>query len=469
MTAAPGVHPVATGVDVVVVETPSLGDRSYLLVSGATAAVIDPQRDVDRIEQVVHDRGLTLSLVLETHVHNDYVSGGLELARRWDAEYVVPGHGLRVERTQPRDGDLLAVGDAVVRAVHTPGHTPDHMSYVVSDGAEPLAVFTGGSMLFGTVGRTDLLGADLADQLTRAQHRSARRLAEELPQATAVLPTHGFGSFCSSAATSGATRSTIADERRTNLALTEPDVDTFVSALLDGLTAYPTYYRHMATLNTSGPAAVDLSPAPGVDAVAIGRRIAAGEWVVDLRSRTAYAHGHLTGTVNLEVGDSFATYLGWTLPWGTPVTLVSNEAADVAEAQRQMVRIGIDRPAGAASGGVESWADGGELTSYLSVKFPELARARTEPGVVILDVRRDDEWAAGHIDGATHIPLHDLEARVDEVPPGTVWVHCGSGYRAAVAASLLDRAGRSVVAVDDDWDAAARCPDLPLSGRADRR
>ena len=279
------------------------------------------------------------------------------------------------ERTGAADGSEFSVGDLVVRAVHTPGHTPTHLSYVVLEDGRPRAAFTGGSMLFGTVGRTDLVGARETDELTRAQFHSVRRLADELPAEVGVHPTHGFGSFCSSTSTSGADASTIGDERRSNLALTSDDEDSFVETLLGGLTAHPCYYAHMAPINRAGPSEVDLSAPEPVDPVEIRRRIAAGEWVVDLRSRTAFASGHLAGTLNLEVGDSFATFLGWTLPWGTPVTLVGDTSDDVAEAQRQMVRIGIDRPAGAAHGGVDTWSDAGDVRSYRLATFDELAGA----------------------------------------------------------------------------------------------
>ncbi len=289
-----------------------------------------------------------------------------------------------------------------------------------------------------------------------------RRLAE-LPDAVGVHPTHGFGSFCSSASSSGSDASTIGQERQSNLALTLDDEDAFVERLLSGLTAYPRYYAHMATINQQGPAPVDLTVPEPVDPVELRRRVRAGERVVDLRSRRAFAGAHLAGTVNLEVDDSFATYLGWTLPWGTPVTLVGDTAQQVGEAQRQMVRIGIDRPAGAAAGGLASWAAGGEIRSYRTATFAELTDAVSQRAVVVLDVRRDDEWAQGHIDAAVHIPLHDLEGRRAEVPDGEVWVHCASGYRASLAASLLDRAGRTVVAIDDEWAAAAKQDALSIS------
>ena len=443
--------------EIITIETPALGDRSYILVDGDVAAVVDPQRDIDRLVSVLDERGLRLTHVFETHIHNDYVTGGLELARRTGAKYVLAAEDdVAYERTGASDGDEFSVGGMLVRAVHTPGHTSTHMSYVVSHGGAPVAVFTGGSMLYGTVGRTDLINADATEALTRAQFHSVRRLADELPGDVGVHPTHGFGSFCSSASSSGSEASTIGQERESNLALTLDDEDAFVEQLLAGLTAYPRYYAHMAGINREGPSPVDLSAPEPVDPVEVRRRIHAGEWVVDLRSRAAFARGHLAGTVNLEVGDSFATYLGWTLRWGTPVTLVGDTAEQVAEAQRQLVRIGIDRPAGGADGGIDTWGAGGELRSYRTATFAELAGASADDTTVVLDVRRDDEWAESRVDGAVHIPLHDLERRLDDVPDGEVWVHCASGYRASIAASLLDRAGRAVVAIDDEWATASK-------------
>jgi rhodanese-related sulfurtransferase len=271
-----------------------------------------------------------------------------------------------------------------------------------------------------------------------------------------VLPTHGFGSFCSSAETSDTDHSTIAEERRTNIALTTGDEERFVTEILGGLTAYPRYYAHMAPRNRQGPAAVDLSPPEPVDPVELRRRIHAGEWVVDLRDRRAFARSHLAGTVNVEIGDSFVTYLGWTIRWGTPVTLVGDTAEEVAEAQRQLVRIGIDRPAGAATGGPSVWGAGGDLRSYRSATFDELAGEGLDD-VVVLDVRRHDEHDEGHVAGAVHIPLDELEDRMDDVPADRpVWVHCATGFRASIAASLVDRSGRTVVVLHDDWDAAPR-------------
>lgn len=249
-----------------------------------------------------------------------------------------------------------------------------------------------------------------------------------------------------------------------NIALTTDDESELVETLLSGLTAYPRYYAHMAPRNRQGPPPVDLSPPEPVEPVELRRRIHAGEWVVDLRDRKAFAQSHLAGTINVEIGDSFVTYLGWTIRWGTPVSLVGGTAGEVAEAQRQLARIGIDRPAGAAIGRLDNWAAGGRLRSYRSATFSELA-AEQSGGLTVLDVRRHDEWDAGHLDGAMHIPLDELEERMDEVPvEGPVWVHCASGFRASIAASLLDRAGRDVVAVHDEWAEVAKHGSLAIKG-----
>jgi hydroxyacylglutathione hydrolase len=441
--------------EVVTIETPGLGDRSYLIHDGESAVVIDPQRDIDRVLQAAAAARTRVTHVLETHIHNDYVTGGLALARATGAAYVVAsGEDVDFSRTAVRDGDQVTAGTLTLTALATPGHTPGHLSYVLSEGAAgQVAVFTGGSMLFGAVGRTDLIGPDQTERLTHAQYRSVRRLASELPDQVAVYPTHGFGSFCSATPTSG-TASTIGAERRANIALTSEE-DAFVTDLIAGLTAYPTYYAHMGAANRHGPAAPDLTAPRPAGPDELRRRIEAGEWVVDLRQRRAFAAGHLSGSISVELGDPFATYLGWTIPWGTPLTLIGDSAQQVTDAQRQLARIGIDRLEAAAAGPVGDLA-GGRVSSYRVCGFEALAASWGHDGQVVLDVRRPDEWRAGHLADATHIPFWELEQRTAEVPAGEVWVHCASGFRAAIGASLLDRAGRRVVHIDDDWDRAAQ-------------
>ncbi|MFD7624040.1 rhodanese-like domain-containing protein [Streptomyces sp. NPDC059802] len=449
------------------IETAGLGNRSYLAGGQRSAVVVDPPRDIDRVIAAAARRGVRIALVVETHLHNDYVTGGLELARVTGARYLVPAAArVAFARVPVSDGDVTPVDDGLaLRALATPGHTPHHTSYVLAEEGRDVAAFTGGSLLIGSVGRPDLVEPRLTAELARAQHASAHRLADELADAVPVLPTHGFGSFCSSSQAEGSA-TTIGDERERNDALVK-DVDTFVADLLAALDDVPAYYAHMGPANAAGPAPLDLTPPDPADAEEIARRLAAGEWVVDLRSRVAFAEGHVAGSFNFEGEGRLATYLAWLIPWGKPVTLLASTATDIADAQRELSRVGMSRPVAAATGGPEDWA--GTATALRSSRrsdFAGLAAARERgEDPVVLDVRRDSEHRAGAVTGAVHIPLHELPKRLGEVPPGVVWVYCAGGTRAAIAASMLDAAGREVVAVDDGFGAAAQaglCPTVPV-------
>jgi hydroxyacylglutathione hydrolase len=432
--------------EVITIETGSLGDRSYIAHDGTTAIVVDPPRDIDRIESQLTARGLRLELILETHVHNDYVSGGLTLSRTTSSTYAhAQAETLHFDHQPITPGERLAVGDMDVEVVATPGHTEHHLAYVVRVTDQPPVAFTGGSLLYGTVGRTDLVDAELTDELTRQQHRSTRALADRLPDDACIYPTHGFGSFCASAGSGDDSDGTLATERRVNLALTIDDEDQFVERLVSGLTAYPAYYAHMAPINRAGGVAIDLSPPALVEPTELARRIHSGEWVVDLRQRKLFANEHLTGTIGIELADDFATYLGWLIPWGMPLTLLADTADQIHDAQRQLARIGI--------GGINHWGDTTQRSSYPVEPFAALAHAGDE--TVVLDVRRDDEYDTSHLDNAVHIPLDTLTNRIDEVPNGDVWVHCASGFRASIAASILDRAGHTITLIDDDYDHAS--------------
>jgi glyoxylase-like metal-dependent hydrolase (beta-lactamase superfamily II)/rhodanese-related sulfurtransferase len=437
-------------------ELEGLGNRSYLVGGLGFAAVVDPPRDIDRVVAAAVRRGVRIAYVLETHLHNDYVSGGLELARVTGARYLVPaGAAVAFARTPVADGETVTVDEGLVlRALATPGHTPHHTSYILEEGGRGVAAFTGGSLLIGSVGRPDLVEPRLTAQLARAQHASAHRLADELDDDVRVLPTHGFGSFCSSSQSEGEA-TTIGAERKTNDALTK-DVDTFVGDMLAGLEDVPAYYAHMGPVNAAGPAPVDLTPPQSADAAQIAARLAAGEWIVDLRNRVAFAQGHVAGAFNFEGEGKLATYLAWLIPWGKPVTLLAETSDQVADAQRELARVGIDRPAAAATGTPDHWVGEGErLASFPRARFADLAAVREQGDhVVVLDVRRDSERANGFVHGSVHVPIHELRGRLAEVPPGVVWVHCAGGMRAAIAASLLDAVGRDVVAVDDGFEAA---------------
>jgi hydroxyacylglutathione hydrolase len=446
-----------TTMQVTIIETSGLGDRSYVVTDGGTAVVIDPQRDIDRVLSAVGDARITL--VLETHVHNDYVTGGLELSQTVGAEYVVPeGENLGYPAHRVVDGDTIESGPIALRVIHTPGHTRHHVSYELRDeSGDVVGVFTGGSLLFGSTGRTDLVDESETEALTRAQYRSVRRIADELPDRTEVYPTHGFGSFCSASSVDDDS-STIGEQRRSNPALTN-DEQEFVDKLLAELSAYPAYYAHMGVINSEGPAAVDLSLPKPVQAEELRRRLESGEWVVDLRHRVAFAAGHLKGSLGFELSGSFVTYLGWLHPWGTPLTLIGEDEGQIADARRELARIGVDDIAGAAD--VEVVRDAAEARAYRVADFAALAAAIGSGEVTVLDVRQSDEFADSHIGGASNIPLHELIDRVSELPDGEVWVHCASGYRASIAASILDRHGRDVVLIDDEF---GKAEDLNLIG-----
>ncbi len=459
------------GATFVAIDTPSLGDRSYLAHDGEVGVVVDPQRDIDRVISLADEEGVRITHVFETHIHNDYVTGGLALARATGAAYHVnAADDVAYDRTPIDDGDVVEVSATLrVRAIATPGHTFTHLSYALEAAPaagspfETVGVFTGGSLLFGATGRPDLLGAEHTDALVHLQYASAHRLSRELPGHAHVLPTHGFGSFCSAGSTGGTTASTIEAERRGNPALTQ-DEQRWVADTLAGLDDHPAYYAHMATANSEGPSAVHLEAPAAADKQTLAARIDAGEWVVDLRDRTAFAAGHVTGTLNFGLDGQFATYLGWLIPWGTPLTLLASSPQQVAEAQRELVRIGIDRLEGAATGEPEEWTDR-PLGEFTRARFADLAHVRHHRHVEVLDVRRESEHRAAAIEGAVNIPLHDLLGRLDDVPGGEVWVHCAGGYRASIAASVLAARGRRVVAVDDSFDRAA-ASGLPLAQAA---
>jgi rhodanese-related sulfurtransferase len=270
-----------------------------------------------------------------------------------------------------------------------------------------------------------------------------------------LYPTHGFGSFCA-ASQSSAQSSTIGAERRANPVLTL-DEQAFVETLLAGLDAWPAYYAHMGPANLAGPGEPDLSPPRRASADQLRRRIEAGEWVVDLRGRVAFATGFLPGSLSFPLDGSFASYLGWTIPWGTPVTLLGETPEQVTQAQRELVRIGIERPEAAATGQPADWSGGLPLATLRLAKFGDLAAASrrsagngTDP-LVVLDVRQRLEWESGHLAGAVHIPLDRLAGRMAGIPPGDLWVHCHSGYRASAAASLLAASGRAATCVNDEF------------------
>ncbi len=455
--------------DLEIVLTQGLGNATYLLASDGEAVVVDPPRDAWRVTEVADARGWRLTHVVETHVHNDYLSGALELRADRRTTIVAPARGrYAFEHRGADEGDVVEVGGLRLVARATPGHTPEHLAWeVIPDGADrPSAVLTGGSLLVGSAGRTDLLGADATDGLTRAQFDTLRLLAA-MPDDVAVLPTHGAGSFCTAGPVGGERTSTIGQERRMNPLFAAADEAAFRTALLGGLGAYPTYYGDMAPINRAGPVVLG-RPAtpPHLDAAGFAAAIAGGARVVDGRSRTEFAAAHLPGSLNIELGDSFASYVGWFVPFGAPVALVLPEplGETLEAATVQLFRIGYDRVVGALTGGVATVAaSGGRLDDYPTTTIETLhADAIAGRNAYALDVREPHEWREeGEAPGAMRIPLGDLLGQLASIPhDAPVTVMCRSGARASIAASLLDAAGIDVRLV-----ARGGVPDWP-GGRA---
>jgi glyoxylase-like metal-dependent hydrolase (beta-lactamase superfamily II)/rhodanese-related sulfurtransferase len=451
--------------DLEVFITPELGDASYLIASGDEAALVDPQRDAWRFLAVAERRGWRVRHVLETHVHNDYVSGAHEVRAATGARLVVPARGgYMFEHTPADEGTELRLGDVTLTARATPGHTPEHLAWDVGDGeaGAPFAVFSGGSLLVGSSGRTDLLGEAKAAELTPAQFQSLRRLAE-LPDVTQVLPTHGAGSFCSAGPPSSDRTTTIGAERLGNAAFGASSLPAFEAIALGSLGRYPAYYERMAPLNRAGvPVVGRLPEVQALDPDTVERAVMAGATIVDARSRAAFAKAHIPGSLNIELGSPLSGYVGWLLPFDSPVILNAAAEPDLREAVTQLFRIGWSAIRGSVAGGVDAWAATGRpVRTYDEISLDDL-RAEIATGAKphVLDVRQPVEWRDGTIPGADTIFVSDLPTRLAELEADDeLTIVCKSGQRSAIAASLLDGAGVKVRFVGvggvPDWEQTA--------------
>ncbi len=446
-------------IEVVGFEAAGLGDRSYLVHDGEVAVVVDPQREQERYLAEAQALGVSITHVFETHIHNDYVSGGLGLARHAGASYVLPEGedlGFAKECSTVGDGAEVATGTIKVLALATPGHAPHHLSYLLTSqtGARSY-VCTGGSVLPNGVGRTDLLGEERADELAAAQWHSVRRLLSQLDNGTEVLPTHGFGSFCSASPGSGAEGATltVALERQRNPAV-RTALEDFVRTLRQERPPVPSYYRYMAPINRTGAGTPRYQPTGRLDVTDLDRWLATGSVVADLRPRRAFAAGHRQGALNIELGDSLTTYFGWAVPFEAPYALIACSYEEVQRSRRLLARIGRELVSGFV---LASDLDLERANHYRVATFGDLAAAvHRDEEPLVLDVRHHAEWGAGHLVRARHIPLPDLEAQKHSLPPGRpIWAHCGTGPRAAVAASQLSAWGMNPVLVDDLFERAA--------------
>jgi hydroxyacylglutathione hydrolase len=427
--------------DVIPVVDDGLGNTSWLVdLADGRALVVDASRDLRAVHAAARQRGVAVAYAADTHLHADFVTGAVDLAAG-GAQLLASAAGERTYGHRGlREGDEVDLGGLTLRALGTPGHTDEHLAYLLTDGSRPVGVFTGGSLIVGAAARTDLVDPDRAAELARAQYASLRRLAA-LPDDVQVWPTHGAGSFCS-APTGAARSSTIGREKATNPLLTAPDEDAFVVQLLGSLGTFPAYFRRLAEVNRRGPAPLPAGSALRtltVEEVLALR--AAGAEIVDVRAPAAYAAGHIPGALAIDLRPVFATWLGWLVPDPvTPLVFVRDADQDPEEIVWQARKIGYDTLAGELAGGIAAWTAAAQPVATV----PLLGADQVDPARV-LDVRQDSEYAGGHLPAARHVELGALPDA--DLPPGPVITMCGHGERATTAASVLERAGHRDVAV----------------------
>jgi hydroxyacylglutathione hydrolase len=416
-----------------------LGHSSYLVDLGdGTALVIDPARIPTAQVAYAVKHGLRIAYTADTHTHADYISGSPDLVAH-GATFLAPAAaGLDREYRGLADGDMVEVGRFRLEAIATPGHTPDHLAYLLSDDAVPVALFSGGSLMVGTVGRTDLLGDEHRDALAHDLYRALRDRILTLPDDLPVYPTHGAGSFCS-APGGGDRTTTIGRERAANPLLSMGEED-FVEDLLAGLGSFPDYFRRLPSVNQHGLPLHDDVPALTPLALdAVDRLLAVGAVVVDARKVLDFAAGHIPGSVSIELRPVFASWLGWLTEPDQPIVVVLDDDQDEADLVRQALTIGHDNLAGRLTAGVAAWSDAGRSVATTALIEPD---AIDRP---LLDIRQANEFVAGHVPDALNVELGALPNAT--VPDGPVATMCGKTERAMTGASVLERRGHRDVAV----------------------
>jgi glyoxylase-like metal-dependent hydrolase (beta-lactamase superfamily II)/rhodanese-related sulfurtransferase len=430
-----------------------LGHSSYLVDLGdGSALVIDPPRFPDAHERAATEHGLHIAFTADTHSHADYVSGSPELSAR-GACFLAPSAARLETEHRPVDpgGDVPLAPGVTLHAIPTPGHTPEHLAYLLVENGTPVALFSGGSLMVGTVGRTDLLGPDQAEPLARRLYHALRDQIATLPDDLAVYPTHGAGSFCSAPGASERT-TTIGSERATNPLFAVTDEDEFVSRLLAGFGTFPTYFGRLPEINRRGPRLYhDLPDLSRLDVTRVKELLEHGAAIVDVRPIAAYADGHIPGSLSIELRPVFASWLGWLVDPEAPLVFVLDADQDRAALVRSCLDVGYEHIAAELDGGIDAWIAAGGTLAETQLLTPGAHRDGA-----LIDVRQRNEYATAHVPDAVNVELGALAQA--ELPDTLLTVMCGHGERAMTAASVLERRGRTDVTVlqggPPDWATA---------------
>lgn len=437
-------------------EVPGLAHYSYLIESEKQAVVVDPKRDIDSYLDYAAEHGLRITHVLETHIHADFASGAQALAQATGAELWVSAHDrgeqfeYAFDHVAFKDGQELKISRMRIAALHTPGHTPEHLSFLVHDdsrGAYPSALLSGDFVFVGSFGRPDLLGEGAKHELAAKLFDSVHQKIGKLPDGVEVHPAHGAGSMCGSGM-GQREQSTLGYERACNRWFSESNMQQFIDHVLTDVPPFPDYYRRMKQVNSAGPPIFD--SLPGDHALSVDEfrtALESGAVVIDLRRPEAFGGAHIPGAFNIGSSPQLAVWAAWVVPYDTPILLVGDNSADYDAARRGLVRVGLDDVLGYLKGGMAAWITSGlEQSHLLQVSVSEMHDLLGR-GAHLIDVRGDGEWNEGHVPGAHHIFGGHLPKQIDHIPDDRpLFVMCGSGYRSSVAASVLKRAGRTQVA-----------------------
>jgi glyoxylase-like metal-dependent hydrolase (beta-lactamase superfamily II)/rhodanese-related sulfurtransferase len=449
-----------------------LAHASYMLASEGEAVVVDPQRDVDLYLKAAADHGLTINHVFETHLHADFVSGHKELAARTGAKiYMGAQAGAAFSHVPVSDGFELRFGKASILVLETPGHTPESICLVVTDhekSESPWAVLTGDTLFIGDVGRPDLSPRHTPAQLAGLLYDSLHQKLLALPDDALVYPAHGAGSLCGKNMRAERS-STIGTERLTNYALQINSREEFIEQLTSHLPARPEYFAKDAEINRTGAAALsELPPLRAITPLELEKMLKEGEIALDVRPADEFAAEHVPGSVNVALSGQFASWAGTVLGLSSHPVLIAATDAQIEEARTRLARVGIEILDGYLAGGLAAWKQAGlPLATVAQITVDELERRLRSGKLQVLDVRREPEWDAAHIEDAAWWPLDNFKVSPPEIDHEIpLAVHCKSGYRSMIASSLLQRAGfKRVINVVGGFDAWQQAKLPSVSGK----